>query len=59
MLNLPIRAKFKELVHTITTVLKRLIESFSFGNALKNGIPVAIIGEPNVGKSTLLNTLLK
>ena len=52
------RTKFKELVHTIITVLKRLIESFSFGNALKNGIPVAIIGEPNVGKSTLLNTLL-
>jgi len=53
------RTKFKELVCTITTVLKRLIESFSFGNAMKNGIPVAIIGEPNVGKSTLLNTLLK
>ena len=52
------RTKFKELVHTIIAVLKRLIESFSFGNALKNGIPVAIIGEPNVGKSTLLNTLL-
>lgn len=52
------RAKFKELVNRITTVLKRLIESFSFGNAMKNGIPVAIIGEPNVGKSTLLNTLL-
>jgi tRNA modification GTPase len=52
------RAKFKELVSTITSVLKRLIESFSFGNAMKNGIPVAIIGEPNVGKSTLLNSLL-
>tara|TARA_R110000787_G_scaffold61198_9_gene138696 strand:+ start:14272 stop:15663 length:1392 start_codon:yes stop_codon:yes gene_type:complete len=52
------RAKFKELVITISSVLKRLIESFAFGNAMKNGIPVAIIGEPNVGKSTLLNTLL-
>ena len=52
------RTKFKELVAKITFVLKRLIDSFSFGNALKNGIPVAIIGEPNVGKSTLLNTLL-
>ena len=52
------RTKFKELVAKITFVLKRLIESFSFGNAMKNGIPVAIIGEPNVGKSTLLNTLL-
>ena len=53
------RTKFKELVSTISIVLKRLIESFAFGNAMKNGIPIAIIGEPNVGKSTLLNTLLK
>ena len=52
------RTKFKELVSKITFVLKRLIDSFSFGNAMKHGIPVAIIGEPNVGKSTLLNTLL-
>jgi tRNA modification GTPase len=52
------RDDFQKLITKITNVLKRLIESFAYGNVLKNGIPVAIIGEPNVGKSTLLNTLL-
>ncbi|TXD73702.1 tRNA uridine-5-carboxymethylaminomethyl(34) synthesis GTPase MnmE [Aequorivita antarctica] len=52
------REEFQKLISKITHVLKRLIDSFAIGNVLKNGIPVAIVGEPNVGKSTLLNVLL-
>ncbi len=52
------RSQFRELLSKIEMVLKRLIDSFAVGNVIKNGIPVAIVGEPNVGKSTLLNKIL-
>lgn len=52
------RSKLKEAALYIETHIQKLADSFSLGNVVKTGIPVAIIGETNAGKSTLLNTLL-
>jgi tRNA modification GTPase len=52
------RDKLHELTHEIEEEIVRLTDSFRLGNAIKSGIPVAIIGETNAGKSTLLNLLL-
>lgn len=52
------RTQLKALVAEVLQIVKRLAQSFALGNALKNGVPVAIVGAPNTGKSTLLNQLL-
>jgi len=52
------RKQFETLLAAIKEELEKLVQSFKLGNVIKNGIPVAILGAPNVGKSTLLNTLL-
>lgn len=52
------RAELTKLVLDIQRVVLPLIESFDYGNAIKNGIPTVIVGKPNAGKSTLLNCLL-
>ena len=52
------RNDFIRLINEIQNVINRLIQSFKLGNVLKNGVPTVIIGRPNAGKSTLLNTLL-
>ena len=52
------RTELKALASQIESLIARLTDSFSTGNAIKNGIPVAIIGETNAGKSTLLNALV-
>lgn len=52
------RTELCQLADNIEAVISRLVHSFSVGNVIKNGVPVAIIGETNAGKSTLLNALL-
>lgn len=52
------RTELKSLVAEVLTYIQRLMKSFELGNAIKNGVPVAIVGAPNTGKSTLLNQLL-
>ena len=52
------RKELEEIASRIERTISRLAQSFKAGNAIKNGIPVAIIGETNAGKSTLLNALL-
>lgn len=52
------RNKLRALTDQMATHLKRLVKSFQVGNAIKDGIPVAIVGDTNAGKSTLLNCLL-
>jgi len=53
------RTLLEELVKELLSIINHLIESFQLGNVIKNGLPIMIVGKPNVGKSTLLNTLIQ
>jgi tRNA modification GTPase len=52
------RSRLKELLEKVESHISGLIESFKLGNVIKNGVPVAIVGATNTGKSTLLNAIL-
>ena len=52
------RTQLKQLIADLQRVVDKLLQSFKLGNVIKNGVQAAIIGKPNAGKSTLLNTLL-
>ncbi|MCR5350868.1 MAG: tRNA uridine-5-carboxymethylaminomethyl(34) synthesis GTPase MnmE [Bacteroidales bacterium] len=53
------RSRLRELLDAACSHCRQLADSFRLGNAIKNGVPVAIVGAPNSGKSTLLNALLR
>jgi len=52
------RSELNDLVNTVLGYIQKLAKSFELGNAIKNGVPIAIVGQPNAGKSTLLNAVL-
>ena len=53
------RAELKDLLGSLQSKIKSLLDSFQYGSVIKKGVPVAIVGKPNAGKSSLLNALLK